>query len=125
MTNINLNNLIKEAKMWNTQINNLTAAIPTISEPYIKEKYLDLIAETTRILAPLKAKLDYYQIFYTDTISTEISNVIVHELDLHLPGDIDTYIENLYPDTEHIIVSCRTGRTIEELTNTPHYNYSV
>jgi len=125
MTNINLNNIIREAKMWNTQIKTLESTLTTLTDTHMINSYKKAIADTAEILTPLKAKLDYYQIFYTDTISPEINNVIAHELDLHLPGDIDSYLENLYPGTDHIIVGCRTGKTIEELTSTPHFNYSV
>ena len=125
MTNINLNNLIQEAKMWNTQILTLESTLITLTDAHMINSYKKTIADTKNILTPLKAQHDYYQIFYTDNVSPEISNVIVHELDLHLHGDIDSYIENLYPGTEHIIVSCRTGKTIEELTSIPHYNYSI
>jgi len=121
MTNINLNNLIKEAKMWNTEIKKLESNLSTITDEYIAFCYKKVIAEMTNILIPLKNQLDYYQIFYTDTINSEISNIIVHEVDLHLPDDIDTYIENLYPGTKHIIVGCRTAKTIEELIAIPYY----
>jgi len=125
MTNININNLIQEAKMWNAEINKLTSRLTSIANEHMVNCYTSTIVELTEILTPLKSKLDYYQIFYTDTINPEISNIIVHELALPATGDIDSYIENLHPGTDHIIVSCRTGRTIEELTSVPHFNYSV
>jgi len=121
MTNINLNNLIQETKMWNNEIKKLTLNLCTITDEYMIECYRKVIIEMTEILTPLKAQLDYYQIFYTSNFSPEIQSEIVHEIDFD-SNDIDTYIENKnWAESNVVVVGCRVAKTISELENTPYY----
>jgi len=121
MTNINLNNLIQEAKMWNTEIKKLTLNLSTITDEYMIECYRKVIIEMTEILTPLKTKLSYYHIFYTSGYNNVLQSEIVHELDFD-SNDIDGYIESKnWAESNVVIVGCRTANTIEELENAPAF----
>jgi len=67
MTNINLNNLIQEAKMWNTQILTLESTLITLTDAHMINSYKKTIADTKNILTPLKLRY----LFFIQTMSAQ------------------------------------------------------